>query len=72
MPTPFRRSPLGSRTVVEQERKRAKIGTLVVFGLVAIAGCSTAVTSGTGADGAGAAEPASVVNADQRRRRHQR
>ncbi len=49
--------------MVEQERKRAKIGTLVVFGLVAIAGCSTAVTSGTGGDGAGAAESPGAINA---------
>jgi peptidoglycan hydrolase-like protein with peptidoglycan-binding domain len=41
--------------VVEEQRKRARIGTLVVFGIVAIVGCSTAVTSGTGGDGAGAA-----------------
>jgi len=42
--------------VVDKERERAKIGTLVVFGLIAIAGCSTAVTSGTGGEGAGVAE----------------
>ncbi len=41
--------------MVEQERKRAKIGTLLVFGFVALVGCSTAVTSGTGGDGAAAA-----------------
>ncbi len=46
--------------MVDNQRKRAKIGTLVVFGLVAIAGCSTAVTSGTGGEGAGAAEPPAV------------
>ena len=50
--------------MVEQERKRAKIGTALVFGLVAIAGCSTAVTSGTGGDGAGAAEAPIVDTAD--------
>ena len=53
--------------MVEQERKRAKIGTVLVFGLVAIAGCSTAVTSGTGdggADGAGVAGFVNAVNAD--------
>ncbi len=47
--------------MVEQERKRAIIGTLVVFGLVAIVGCSTAVTSGTGADGAGGADDAPTI-----------
>jgi lipoprotein-anchoring transpeptidase ErfK/SrfK len=48
--------------VVDQERKRAKIGTILVFGIVAIAGCSTAVTSGTGGgDGASAAESATVT-----------
>jgi lipoprotein-anchoring transpeptidase ErfK/SrfK len=41
--------------VVDEQRRRARIGTLVVFGVVAIVGCSTAVTSGTGGDGAGAA-----------------
>ena len=46
--------------MVSNERKRAKIGTLVVFGLVAIAGCSTAITSGTGGDGAGAAEEPAI------------
>jgi lipoprotein-anchoring transpeptidase ErfK/SrfK len=48
--------------VVEQERTRAKIGTLVVFGLVALVGCSTAVTSGTGGDGA--AEAPAVESSD--------
>lgn len=48
--------------MVDQERKRAKIGTILVFGIVAIAGCSTAVTSGTGGgDGASAAESATVT-----------
>ena len=48
--------------MVDQERKRAKIGTALVFGLVAIAGCSTAVTSGTGSrDGASAAESPTVT-----------
>jgi len=51
--------------VVDQERKRAKIGTVLVFGLVAIAGCSTAVTSGTGSgDGASAAESPTVTTVD--------
>ena len=51
--------------MVDQERKRAKIGTVLVFGLVAIAGCSTAVTSGTGSgDGASAAESPTVTTVD--------
>jgi peptidoglycan hydrolase-like protein with peptidoglycan-binding domain len=54
--------PVGSPIVVEQERTRAKIGTLVVFGLVALVGCSTAVTSGTGGDGA--AEAPALENPD--------
>ena len=55
MPTRPRRSLVASRIVVEQERRRAKIGTLVVFGFVVLAGCSTAVTSGSGGEGASAA-----------------
>ena len=51
--------------MVDQERKCAKIGTALVFGLVAIAGCSTAVTSGTGGgDGASAAESPTVTTVD--------
>ena len=51
--------------MVDQERKRAKIGTVLVFGLVAIAGCSTAVTSGTvSGDGASAAESPTVITVD--------
>ena len=53
-------SPLGSRSVVVQQRRRALIGTLVVFGSVALVGCSTAVTSGSGPDGASAAATTSA------------
>ena len=60
--TPQRAVPVSSPIVVEQERTRAKIGTLVVFGLAALVGCSTAVTSGTG--GEGAAEAPAVENSN--------
>ncbi len=60
--TPPRVVPVGSPVVVEQERTRARIGTVVVFGLVALVGCSTAVSSGMG--GEGAAEAPVVENAD--------
>jgi peptidoglycan hydrolase-like protein with peptidoglycan-binding domain len=50
--TPPRVLPVGSRIVVEQQQARAKIGTIAVLGLVALVGCSTAVTSGTGGEGA--------------------
>lgn len=62
MTTPPRVVPVGSPIVVEEQRTRAKIGTLVVFGFVALVGCSTAVTSGTG--GEGAAEAPAVENSD--------
>ncbi len=55
VPTPSSASPLGSRSVVVRQRRRAVIGTLVVFGSVALVGCSTAVTSGSAGDGASAA-----------------
>ena len=48
--------------MVEEQRRRARIGTLVVFGVVAIAGCSTAVTSGAGGDGAGAAPEVAEIS----------
>ena len=41
--------------MVVLERRRALIGILVVLGSVAFVGCSTAVTSGSGGDGASAA-----------------
>ena len=41
--------------MVVEQRRRTLIGILVVFGSVALVGCSTAVTSGSGADGASAA-----------------
>jgi hypothetical protein len=48
--------------VVEPERTRTMIGTVAVLSLVVLAGCSTAVTSGAGADGAALADaPLGIV-----------
>jgi hypothetical protein len=60
--TPHGEHPLGSPTVVEPERTRTMIGTVAVLSLVVLAGCSTAVTSGAGADGAALADaPLGIV-----------
>jgi hypothetical protein len=54
--------PVGSPIVVEQGRARAKISIVAVLGLTALVGCSTAVTSGAG--GEGAAEAPAVEDSD--------
>jgi peptidoglycan hydrolase-like protein with peptidoglycan-binding domain len=46
--------------VVVGQRRRRVIGTCLVFGFVALTGCSTAVTSGAGGDGASGAPMSSV------------
>ena len=48
---------VSSRTVAMDERRKAVIGTGVVFGIAALVGCSSAMTGGNtgGADGASAA-----------------
>jgi len=63
MKAPTGRPPLGSLAVVEKERRRAQIGTVFVFGLAVLVGCSTAVTSGAGGEGASGAPdtPATTV-----------
>ncbi len=48
-------TPLGSRAMAARTRRRGLVGLLAVLGIVASAGCSTAVTSGAGAEGASAA-----------------
>lgn len=48
-------TPLGSRTVVTRTRRQGLIGLLAAVGTLASAGCSTAVTSGAGVEGASAA-----------------
>ena len=53
MPGRVRTVPVSSLTVAMDERKKAMIGTGVVFGLAALVGCSSAMTGGnTGGDGA--------------------
>ena len=50
--------------MVERMRQRAIFGTFAVLGLASIVGCSTAVTSGAGGDGAGAAADVVTVGAE--------
>ena len=45
-------SQVSSASVVPAERRTACIGCGIVFGLVALVGCSTALTSGSGSDAA--------------------
>ncbi len=46
--------------MVVENRRRAVIGSFVVFGIAALVGCSSAVTSGSGNDGASAASETSA------------
>ena len=50
--------------MVEKERRRGVIGTVVVFGAVVLTGCATAVTSGSGGDGASASPQGAVAVSD--------
>jgi peptidoglycan hydrolase-like protein with peptidoglycan-binding domain len=50
--------------VVAEQRPRARSAIALVLGLVALVGCATAVTSGTGGDGAGVAEEPPAENLD--------
>jgi peptidoglycan hydrolase-like protein with peptidoglycan-binding domain len=51
--------------VVAKERARVEIGTVLMLALVTLVGCSTAVTSGAGGDGAGAADQPTVATSDE-------
>ena len=48
--------------MVVEERRRAVIGSLVVFGIATLVGCSSAVTSGSGNNGESAAAENSAPN----------
>jgi peptidoglycan hydrolase-like protein with peptidoglycan-binding domain len=51
--------------VVEQERRRGVIGTVVVVGALVLSGCATAVTSGSGGEGASASPQGAVSAVDE-------
>ncbi|MGA7759948.1 MAG: L,D-transpeptidase family protein [Ilumatobacteraceae bacterium] len=50
--------------MVEKERRRGVIGTVVVFGAVGLTACATAVTSGSGGEGASASPQGAVAASD--------